>query len=148
MASPTPSRPEAPLQALCLAGPTASGKSALALALAERVPVEIISVDSALVYRGLDIGTAKPTPDEQRGVPHHLINIIDPKSGALSASEGRTSPTIHACPGIHLLSSSLGPATEPGCLAMSEAARTISTICTEPRLLQRMCRSWARRRTP
>ncbi len=68
---------EAP-EALCLAGPTASGKSALALALAERVPLEIISVDSALVYRGMDIGTAKPTPAELARVPHHLIDILDP----------------------------------------------------------------------
>ncbi len=86
MASPTPSRPEAPLQALCLAGPTASGKSALALALAERWPVEIVSVDSALVYRGMDIGTAKPTPGERAAVPHHLIDIRDPRE-AYSAAE-------------------------------------------------------------
>lgn len=63
---------------LYLAGPTASGKSAVALALAERVPAEIISVDSALVYRGMDIGTAKPTPAERAAVPHHLIDIRDP----------------------------------------------------------------------
>ncbi|RZL11103.1 MAG: tRNA (adenosine(37)-N6)-dimethylallyltransferase MiaA [Rubrivivax sp.] len=63
---------------LILAGPTASGKTALALALAERVPLEIISVDSALVYRGMDIGTAKPTPAELAAVPHHLIDIIAP----------------------------------------------------------------------
>ena len=63
---------------LILAGPTASGKTALALALAERLPLEIISVDSALVYRGMDIGTAKPTADELARVPHHLIDIIDP----------------------------------------------------------------------
>ena len=63
---------------LYLAGPTASGKSAVALALAERVPAEIISVDSALVYRGMDIGTAKPTPAERAAAPHHLIDIRDP----------------------------------------------------------------------
>lgn len=63
---------------LCIAGPTASGKSAVALALAELVPAEIISVDSALVYRGMDIGTAKPTPAERAAVPHHLIDIRDP----------------------------------------------------------------------
>lgn len=56
-------------------GPTASGKSALALAIASCLDVEIISVDSALVYRGMDIGTAKPTPDELAQIPHHLINI-------------------------------------------------------------------------
>jgi tRNA dimethylallyltransferase len=61
-----------------LAGPTASGKSALALRLAARVPLEIISVDSALVYRGMDIGTAKPSADERAAVPHHLIDILEP----------------------------------------------------------------------
>ena len=65
-------------QALCIAGPTASGKSALALALAERWPVEIISVDSAQVYRGMDLGTAKPSAAERAQVPHHLIDIIEP----------------------------------------------------------------------
>lgn len=64
--------------ALCLAGPTASGKSAIAMALAERLPLEIISVDSALVYRGMDIGTAKPSATERAAVPHHLIDILDP----------------------------------------------------------------------
>ncbi len=63
---------------LILAGPTASGKTALALALAEHLPLEIISVDSALVYRGMDIGTAKPSLAEQAQVPHHLIDILDP----------------------------------------------------------------------
>jgi tRNA dimethylallyltransferase len=63
---------------LALVGPTASGKTAASLAIAERLPVEVISVDSALVYRGLDIGTAKPTADERLAVPHHLIDIRDP----------------------------------------------------------------------
>jgi tRNA dimethylallyltransferase len=68
----------AALQGVVLAGPTASGKSALALELAARLPLEIVSVDSALVYRGMDIGTAKPTPAERADVPHHLIDILDP----------------------------------------------------------------------
>ncbi len=67
-----------PVRALALAGPTASGKTALAMRLAEAVPLEIISVDSALVYRGMDIGTAKPTASERAAVPHHLIDIRDP----------------------------------------------------------------------
>ena len=75
---------------LALAGPTASGKTAGALALAavlgRRMPVEIISVDSALVYRGMDIGTAKPTAAERAAVPHHLIDIRDPLQ-AYSAAE-------------------------------------------------------------
>lgn len=64
--------------AVALMGPTASGKTAAALAIARQLPSEIISVDSALVYRGMDIGTAKPTADEQAAVPHHLIDILDP----------------------------------------------------------------------
>ena len=71
---------------LALAGPTASGKTAAALAIAARMPVEIISVDSALVYRGMDIGTAKPHAAELAAVPHHLINIRDPLQ-AYSAAE-------------------------------------------------------------
>lgn len=59
-------------------GPTASGKSALATMLASRLPVEIVSVDSAQTYCGMDIGTAKPTRAERAAVPHHLIDIIDP----------------------------------------------------------------------
>ncbi|MCG2583524.1 tRNA (adenosine(37)-N6)-dimethylallyltransferase MiaA [Massilia sp. TS11] len=65
-------------QAIALMGPTASGKTAAALAIARVIPSEIISVDSALVYRGMDIGTAKPTPAELGAVPHHLIDIIEP----------------------------------------------------------------------
>ncbi|MBC7716463.1 MAG: tRNA (adenosine(37)-N6)-dimethylallyltransferase MiaA [Pseudorhodobacter sp.] len=74
---------------LCLAGPTASGKTAAALAIAEALkdthPVEIISVDSALVYRDMNIGTAKPTAAERAQVPHHLIDIIE-ASEAYSAA--------------------------------------------------------------
>jgi tRNA dimethylallyltransferase len=65
-------------RAYALLGPTASGKSALARQLAERYPVEIVSVDSAQVYRGMDIGTAKPSAAERARVPHHLIDVIDP----------------------------------------------------------------------
>jgi tRNA dimethylallyltransferase len=64
--------------AVAIMGPTASGKTAAALAIAREYPVEIISVDSALVYREMDIGTAKPSPEELASVPHHLIDIIDP----------------------------------------------------------------------
>lgn len=64
--------------AIALMGPTASGKSALALEWAERIGGEIVSVDSALVYRGLDIGSAKPTQAERARVPHHLIDIREP----------------------------------------------------------------------
>ena len=66
------------MDAIALVGPTASGKTAAALLLAQHLPIEIISMDSALVYRGMDIGTAKPSAQELAQVPHHLINIRDP----------------------------------------------------------------------
>ena len=69
-----------------LAGPTAAGKTAAALAIAQAHACEIISVDSALVYRGMEIGTAKPSAAELAAVPHHLINIRDPLQ-AYSAAE-------------------------------------------------------------
>jgi tRNA dimethylallyltransferase len=68
-----------PPAAIAILGPTGCGKSALALRVAAELPVEIISVDSAQVYRGLDIGTAKPSLAEQRAVPHHLIDIREPE---------------------------------------------------------------------
>ena len=74
------------MRALALAGPTASGKTDCALAIARSHRTEIISVDSALVYRGMDIGTAKPSLSERAGVPHHLIDIRDPLQ-AYSAAE-------------------------------------------------------------
>lgn len=77
---------QGPFDAVCLMGPTCTGKTALALWLAERFPLEVVSVDSALVYRGLDIGTAKPTAEERAAVPHHLVDICDP---AESYSAGR-----------------------------------------------------------
>jgi len=76
-------------QVVFLMGPTASGKTALALELANQVPLEIISVDSALIYRGMDIGTAKPTAAELATVPHHLIDILDPLQ-AYSAADFRS----------------------------------------------------------
>lgn len=79
-------QPGPDMRGIALAGPTASGKTAAALAIAQRHAVEIISVDSALVYRGMDIGTAKPTPAELAAVPHHLIDIRDPLH-AYSAAE-------------------------------------------------------------
>ncbi|MEC7480133.1 MAG: tRNA (adenosine(37)-N6)-dimethylallyltransferase MiaA [Pseudomonadota bacterium] len=66
------------LPVIAIMGPTASGKTGLALDIAAKVESEVISVDSALVYKGMDIGTAKPTQEEQAGVVHHLIDIIDP----------------------------------------------------------------------
>ena len=71
--------------AIAIAGPTASGKSALSMLVGQRIPCEIISVDSALVYRGMDIGTAKPSRRELAAVPHHLINILDARQSYSAA---------------------------------------------------------------
>jgi tRNA dimethylallyltransferase len=84
--------------AYALLGPTASGKSALALQLAEKLPLEIVSVDSALVYRGMDIGTAKPSREERARAAHHLIDTVDPDQG-YSAGRWRVE-AIHAVSGI------------------------------------------------
>ncbi|XTZ40612.1 tRNA (adenosine(37)-N6)-dimethylallyltransferase MiaA [Salmonella enterica] len=75
-------------KAIFLMGPTASGKTALAIALRKVLPVELISVDSALIYRGMDIGTAKPTAEELAAAPHRLLNILDPAQ-AYSAADFR-----------------------------------------------------------
>ncbi|WES67982.1 tRNA (adenosine(37)-N6)-dimethylallyltransferase MiaA [Superficieibacter sp. HKU1] len=75
-------------QAIFLMGPTASGKTALAIELRKVLPVELISVDSALIYQGMDIGTAKPSEEERRAAPHRLVDILDPAQ-AYSAADFR-----------------------------------------------------------
>ncbi len=70
--------PEPSPNLIAILGPTAVGKSALAIQLAQEFRGEIVSADSRTIYRGMDIGTAKPTPDEQRLVPHHLIDLVNP----------------------------------------------------------------------
>jgi tRNA dimethylallyltransferase len=79
---------------VCLTGPTACGKTELALALAERVPLEIVSMDSALVYRGLDVGTAKPALRVRSAVPHHLIDILDPTESYSAGRFAREAGTL------------------------------------------------------
>ena len=76
-------------EAICLIGPTATGKTQICLELAQHLPIEVVSVDSALVYRHMNIGTAKPNIDELSQCPHHLIDIIDP-SEHYSAAQFRT----------------------------------------------------------
>ncbi len=63
---------------ICIAGPTASGKTALSIALAKELNAEIVSCDSMQVYKGMDIGTAKPTPEERAGIPHHMFDVVAP----------------------------------------------------------------------
>ena len=69
-------------RAIYLTGPTASGKTAVGVALAQRSGAEVIALDSMTLYRGMDIGTAKPTLAERGGIPHHLIDVIDPWEAA------------------------------------------------------------------
>jgi tRNA dimethylallyltransferase len=84
------------VDAIALVGPTASGKTAAALAIAKQWPVEIVSVDSALVYRGMDIGTAKPNTEELALVQHHLIDIRDPLHAFSAAEFVRDATTLMA----------------------------------------------------
>jgi tRNA dimethylallyltransferase len=88
------------VKAILLLGPTASGKSAVALELARRLPIEIVSVDSAQVYRGMDVGTAKPSAQERERVPHHLLDIVEPtqnySAGRFRDDALRLAGEIHA----------------------------------------------------
>jgi tRNA dimethylallyltransferase len=93
---------------LALIGPTASGKSALGVAIARKIGGEILGVDSMQVYRGMDVGTAKPSPDERLGVPHHLVDVVDPTEtftaarfvemadGVLARAQSRGVPIVAA----------------------------------------------------
>ena len=80
-----------------LTGPTGTGKSTIALALAREFPLEIISADSAQVYRGLDIGSAKPAPHERAAVPHHLIDLLDPAASYSAGRFARRSSSAAPC---------------------------------------------------
>src|SRR5215472_11475262 len=79
---------------IAILGPTATGKSALALALAERYDGEIINCDSTAVYRGFDIGTDKVMPADRRGIPHHLIDIVDPTDEYTAAQYARDAAAV------------------------------------------------------
>jgi tRNA dimethylallyltransferase len=83
---PAPRHGHAPAHAIALLGPTAGGKSSAAMRLAEELPLEIVSVDSAQVYRGMDVGTAKPSSADRARVRHHLIDLLDP-AHAYSAAQ-------------------------------------------------------------
>lgn len=92
---------------VCLLGPTAAGKTETALALAKRLPVEIVSVDSVMIYNGMDIGTAKPSVEQRAQTPHHLIDIIDPwesySAGAFSRDAEALIDAIAARENVPLL---------------------------------------------
>jgi tRNA dimethylallyltransferase len=77
------------MKLVAVVGPTATGKTALSVALAEAIGGEIVSCDSTAVYRGIDIGTDKPTQDERRGIPHHLIDVVEPTETYSAAQYAR-----------------------------------------------------------
>jgi len=79
---------------IAIVGPTATGKSALGIALAERFDGEIVSCDSTAVYRGFDIGTDKVPPDEQRGIPHHMIDVVEPTEEYSAARYAREASAV------------------------------------------------------
>ena len=79
---------------LAIVGPTATGKSTLAVSLAQRIDGEVVSCDSTAVYRGFDIGTDKPSPAERRGVPHHLIDVVDPTERYSAARYAREAADV------------------------------------------------------
>src|SRR2546428_13443554 len=105
---------------LTICGPTASGKTALAVELAEKLGAEIVSADSQQCYRGLDAGTAKPTPQERARAPHHLLDVADPEEqldaarllhlagAAIAGIHGRCKQAISAG-GTGMLVSALSP---------------------------------------
>ena len=81
---------------LAIVGPTGTGKTALAMAAAQRLPAEIVCMDSMQVYRCMDIGTAKPTREEQRQVPHHMLNVVEPtESFSVSQYVDQAVPILH-----------------------------------------------------
>jgi tRNA dimethylallyltransferase len=84
------------LPLVAIVGPTASGKSALGLWLAERLGGEIVACDSTQLYKGFDIGTAKPTLAERRGIPHHLIDVLSPEQGATAGGYRQMTITVLA----------------------------------------------------
>jgi len=129
---------------LAIVGPTGTGKSALAMAVAKRLPIEIVCMDSMQVYRGMDIGTAKPTQWEQREVPHHMLNLLKPTE-TFSASQytDQAVPILHEIKargklpilvgGTGLYLSALRQGFPLGGAIGSEVIRNkLSAICDEP----------------
>lgn len=125
---------------IVLSGPTASGKSGLALALARRFPVEIVNADSLQVYRYLDIGTAKPTSDERGEVPHHLIDVADPDepydAGRYVREAERAIDGIRARGKVPLLVGGTG-------MYIRALLRGLDPLPRDPRVREELARRWA-----
>ena len=85
-------------QVICIAGPTASGKTALAVSLAQAVDGEVVSCDSMQIYKKMDIGTAKPTSEEMAGIPHYMLSVAEPEDDfSVSRYCEMATPICHIC---------------------------------------------------
>lgn len=122
-----------------LSGPTASGKSALALALAREFPVEIVNADSLQVYRRFDVGTAKPTVAERAEVPHHLIDVADPgepyDAGRYVRDAGRAIGEIRARGKVPMLVGGTG-------MYIRALLRGLDPLPSDPRVREQLSRRW------
>jgi tRNA dimethylallyltransferase len=124
---------------LVLSGPTASGKSAAAVALARLIPLEIVNADSMQVYRGMDIGTAKPTPAERTEIPHHLIDVADPdeeySAGRFVAGAGEAIRGIRERRRFPLVSGGTG-------MYIRALLRGLDPLPSDPSVRARLSRRW------
>src|SRR3990170_33110 len=124
---------------LVLSGPTASGKTAAAVALARLFPLEIVNADSMQVYRGMDVGTAKPTPAERAEVPHHLIDVADPdeeySAGRFVAEAGEAINGIRERGRFPLVSGGTG-------MYIRALLRCLDPLPSDPSVRARLSRRW------
>lgn len=124
---------------LVLAGPTASGKTGAAIALARELPLEIVNADSMQVYRGMDIGTAKPSRRERDEIPHHLIDIVEPdegySAGRFVEDAGRAIREIRARGRFPLLVGGTG-------LYIRALVRGLDPLPSDPDVRERLARRW------
>lgn len=122
-----------------LAGPTASGKTGLALDLARMLPLEIVSADSMQVYRGMDIGTAKPSPEMRAEIPHHLVDVADPaegySAGRFVEEAGRAIREIRGRGRLPLVAGGTG-------LYIRALVRGLDPVSSDPGVRERLARRW------
>jgi tRNA dimethylallyltransferase len=124
---------------LVLSGPTASGKTAFAISLARLFPLEVVSADSMQVYRGMDVGTAKPTPAERAEVPHHLVDVADPdegySAGRFVAEAGEAIRGVRSRGRIPLVAGGTG-------MYIRALLKGLDPLPSDPAVRERLSRRW------